>query len=62
MKTLAVIPARFASTRLPGKPLVTIAGVPLVIRVLSNVSKCRSVDRAVVATDEERNAALVREN
>ena len=62
MKTLAVIPARFASTRLPGKPLVTIAGVPLVIRVLSNVSKCRSVDRVVVATDDERIAALVREN
>ena len=62
MKTLAVIPARFASTRLPGKPLVTIAGVPLVIRVLKNVSRCRSVDKAVVATDDERIAALVREN
>lgn len=62
MKTLAVIPARFASTRLPGKPLVTIAGVPLVVRVLKNVSKCRSVDRVVVATDDERIAALVREN
>lgn len=62
MKTLAVIPARFASTRLPGKPLVLIAGVPLVIRVLTNVSKCRSVDRVVVATDDERIAVLVREN
>ena len=62
MKTLAVIPARFASTRLPGKPLIPIAGVPLVIRVLSNVSRCRNVDRIVVATDDERIAALVREN
>lgn len=62
MDTLAVIPARFASTRLPGKPLVLIAGVPLVVRVLSNVSKCKSVDRVVVATDDERIAALVRDN
>lgn len=62
MKTLAVIPARFASTRLPGKPLVPIAGVPLVIRVLRNLSRCRSVDKVVVATDDERIAALVREN
>ena len=35
MKTLAVIPARYASTRLPGKPLIPVAGVPLVIRVLT---------------------------
>ncbi len=62
MKTLAVIPARFASTRLPGKPLVGIAGIPLVIRVLSNVSRCRNVDRVIVATDDERIAVLVREN
>jgi 3-deoxy-manno-octulosonate cytidylyltransferase (CMP-KDO synthetase) len=61
MDTLAVIPARFASTRLPGKPLVNIAGVPLVIRVLSNVLKCRSVDRVVVAADDERIASVVRE-
>lgn len=59
MKTLAVIPARYASTRLPGKPLAEIAGIPLVVRVLNNVSACRSVDRVVVATDDERIAALV---
>ncbi|MDD4159337.1 MAG: 3-deoxy-manno-octulosonate cytidylyltransferase [Synergistaceae bacterium] len=62
MKTLAVIPARYASTRLPGKPLVKIAGVPLVLRVLSNVRKCRSVDRVVVAADDERIFQLVRES
>jgi len=62
MKTLAVIPARYASTRLPGKPLIKIAGVPLVVRVLRQVQKCASVDRVVVATDDERIAAAVRES
>ena len=60
MKTLAVIPARYASTRLPGKPLVKIGGVPLVLRVLDNVRACRSVDEVVVATDDGRIAELVR--
>ncbi|MDO5562485.1 MAG: 3-deoxy-manno-octulosonate cytidylyltransferase [Synergistaceae bacterium] len=60
MKTLAVIPARYASTRLPGKPLAMIAGVPLVVRVLDNVNKCASVDRVIVATDDERIADVVR--
>lgn len=59
MKTLAVIPARYSSTRLPGKPMIEIAGVPLVIRVLDNVSACASVDRVIVATDDERIAELV---
>lgn len=54
MKTLAVIPARYASTRLPAKPLINIAGVPLVVRVFQNVRKCRTVDRVIVATDDER--------
>lgn len=62
MKTLAVIPARYASTRLPGKPLLPIAGVPLVVRVLRQVQKCESVDRVIVATDDERIASLVREH
>lgn len=60
MKTLAVIPARYASTRLPGKPLIEIAGIPLVVRVLRQVQKCAMVDRAIVATDDERIAAVVR--
>lgn len=62
MKTLAVIPARYASTRLPGKPLAEIAGVPLVVRVLRNVSACSSIDRVIVATDDERIASLVEKN
>ncbi len=59
MKTLAVIPARYASTRLPGKPLVPIAGTPLVIRVLTSIRRCNTIDRVVVATDDERIASVV---
>ncbi len=59
MKTLAVIPARYSSTRLPGKPMIEIAGVPLVVRVLENVLKCAGVDRVIVATDDGRIASLV---
>jgi 3-deoxy-manno-octulosonate cytidylyltransferase (CMP-KDO synthetase) len=59
MNTLAVIPARYASTRLPGKPLIPVAGVPLVLRVLEQVRKCDSVDRIIVATDDNRIADVV---
>jgi 3-deoxy-manno-octulosonate cytidylyltransferase (CMP-KDO synthetase) len=52
MKTLAVIPARYGSTRLPGKPLVSAGGVPLVARVFRQVARCRKVDRIVVGTDD----------
>ena len=62
MKTLAVIPARYASTRLPAKPLVSVAGIPLVVRVLRQVMQCRSVDRIIVATDDHRIASIVEEN
>lgn len=60
MKTLAVIPARYSSSRLPGKPLAHITGIPLVLRVFDNVIKCRSVDRVIVATDDERIADVVK--
>ena len=59
LKTLAVIPARYASTRLPGKPLLSIAGVPLILRVLRGVRRCGAVDRVVVATDDRRIADAV---
>ena len=59
MNALAVIPARYASTRLPGKPLLPIAGVPLVLRVLEQVRKCGGVDRIIVATDDMRIAVTV---
>ncbi len=62
LSVLAVIPARYASTRFPGKPLAMIAGVPMVVRVWRRASAAGSVDRAVVATDDERIAALCREH
>jgi 3-deoxy-manno-octulosonate cytidylyltransferase (CMP-KDO synthetase) len=60
LRTLAVIPARYASTRLPGKPLAMAGGVPLVVRVLRQVEKCGSVDRIIVATDDVRIAEAVK--
>jgi 3-deoxy-manno-octulosonate cytidylyltransferase (CMP-KDO synthetase) len=49
---IAIVPARFDSVRLPGKPLADIAGVPMIVRVLQGISG--SVDRAVAATDDKR--------
>jgi 3-deoxy-manno-octulosonate cytidylyltransferase (CMP-KDO synthetase) len=48
-----VIPARYASTRLPGKPLADIAGKPMVVRVAEAVSTCGAAE-VVVATDDQR--------
>lgn len=59
IETLAVIPARAASTRLPEKPLLKLAGRELVLRVLDGVRSSSEVDRVVVATDDERVARLV---
>lgn len=53
MKVLAVIPARFASTRFPGKPLVDIAGMSMIQRVYEQVKKSSLVTKAIVATDNE---------
>ena len=57
---LAVIPARWASTRFPGKPLANIAGKTMIQRVLEQVNQSEIVDRAVVATDDERILEHVR--
>lgn len=51
---VAVIPARYASTRLPGKPLVTLAGKPMVQHVYERTRLATTVDRVVVATDDQR--------
>ena len=59
MKAVAVIPARYASTRLPGKPLLDICGKPLIQRVWETVSRARGLDEVVVATDDARIAHAV---
>ncbi|HEY0839395.1 MAG TPA: 3-deoxy-manno-octulosonate cytidylyltransferase [Vulgatibacter sp.] len=61
MRTAVVIPARFTSERLPGKPLAEIHGKPMIVRVLERARAARGVDSVVVATDDERIAAAVRE-
>ena len=54
MKILCVIPARYASTRLPGKPLSNIAGKPMILRVYERAAKAAKIDEVLVATDDER--------
>lgn len=54
MNTLCVIPARYASTRLPGKPLLDIAGKPMVVRVYERAVRAKAVDAVLVATDDKR--------
>jgi 3-deoxy-manno-octulosonate cytidylyltransferase (CMP-KDO synthetase) len=58
-QVLGVIPARWASTRFPGKPLHPIAGKPLVRHVWDRCLGCRHLDLLTVATDDERIAAAV---
>ncbi|MCX5867261.1 MAG: 3-deoxy-manno-octulosonate cytidylyltransferase [Proteobacteria bacterium] len=53
METLIVIPARFASSRLPGKPLRKIAGQPMIWHVYQRARECRAASRVVVATDHD---------
>jgi 3-deoxy-manno-octulosonate cytidylyltransferase (CMP-KDO synthetase) len=60
MKTLAVVPARLAATRLPRKPLRLLGGEPLIVRVWQRVSEMGVVDRCVVATDSDEVAIAVR--
>lgn len=60
MRILGIIPARYASTRLPGKPLVDIGGRSMVQRVVEQVRRCTGLAAVVVATDDERVADHVR--
>jgi 3-deoxy-manno-octulosonate cytidylyltransferase (CMP-KDO synthetase) len=53
-KTLAAIPARWGSTRFPGKPLHLIAGKPLVQHVWERCQECRAIDDVIIATDDAR--------
>jgi 3-deoxy-manno-octulosonate cytidylyltransferase (CMP-KDO synthetase) len=59
-KTVAIIPARYGSTRLPGKALIEIAGKPMVCWVAERALAARNVDRVIVATDSQQIVDAVR--
>lgn len=54
MKALAIIPARYGSSRFPGKPLVNIEGKTMIQRVFEKASAAYEVDKVIVATDDQR--------
>ena len=54
MRFLVVIPARYTSSRLPGKPLVDICGIPMIVRTYRQCIKAVSPEMVIVATDDER--------
>ena len=60
-KVIAVIPARWASSRFPGKPLAVIRGKPMIQRVVEQVNKARTVSAVIVATDDNRIAQAVKD-
>lgn len=54
LKTLAVIPARYGSTRFPGKPLADMHGKPMIVRVIEQARQATELDHVIVATDDAR--------
>jgi 3-deoxy-manno-octulosonate cytidylyltransferase (CMP-KDO synthetase) len=60
MQVIGVIPARYASTRFPGKPLANIGGRSMIQRVYEQVSEAKTLSKVVVATDDERILTHVR--
>ena len=60
IRTVAVIPARYASTRFPGKALADLAGRPLIEHVYRRTAACRALSQVLVATDDHRIADAVR--
>src|SRR5215216_7741292 len=59
-RTVAIVPARLASTRLPQKALIEIAGKPMVCWVAERARAARNVDRVIVATDSQQIIEVVR--
>src|ERR1700730_16382166 len=53
-KVVVVIPARYGSSRLPGKPLVSLGGKPMIQRVYERAKLAQRADRVIVATDDDR--------
>lgn len=60
MKIVGIIPARYGSTRFPGKPLALINGKPMIRHVYEQARKCESLDDVVVATDDKRIESAVK--
>ncbi|MFC4599636.1 3-deoxy-manno-octulosonate cytidylyltransferase [Cohnella hongkongensis] len=60
-KVVAIIPARYHSTRLPAKPLEDIFGKPMIQRVYEGAKAAKKLDRVIVATDDERIAGACRQ-
>jgi 3-deoxy-manno-octulosonate cytidylyltransferase (CMP-KDO synthetase) len=58
MKTVAIIPSRFKSSRFPGKPLADILGKPMVWHVYQATKSVREIDEVYVATDDDRIEAV----
>ena len=61
-RCVIVIPARYASTRLPGKPLADIAGKPMIQHVVERAREVPGMDAVVVATDDARVADFLLQN
>ena len=59
-RVIAVIPARYASQRLPGKPLIDLLGKPMIQRVYDQVRQAGLPSQVIVATDDERIASVVK--
>jgi len=60
MSAVGIIPARYASTRFPGKPLTPICGVPMIQRVWERARSAKSLRDVLIATDDERIEACCR--
>ena len=60
MDTIGIIPARYGSSRLPGKPLKDILGKPMIQHVYEQAKKAKYLDEVVVATDDDRIVEAVR--
>ena len=61
-EAVAIIPARYSSTRLPGKPLLPLAKKPMIMHVVERASQARLVSRVIVATDDERIVNAVQQH
>jgi 3-deoxy-manno-octulosonate cytidylyltransferase (CMP-KDO synthetase) len=61
LRVLGVVPARYGSTRFPGKALALLGGRPLVAHVIANARTAERLDRVIVATDDERIVQAARD-